>query len=156
MQDGRGFAVVAEEIGKLASDSSDSASRIRSEMDELLNESQAAVRMAEDVQKTNRQQQSVIGTTFDSVNTMINDIEVTARSVKEIAENAKACVEAKDVVMDSMGSLSAISEENAASSEETGASMQELSATVTTLAEDADKLKSVSGMLSDEMAFFKM
>ncbi|MBQ8118967.1 MAG: methyl-accepting chemotaxis protein [Lachnospiraceae bacterium] len=153
---GRGFAVVAEEIGKLASDSSNSADQIRSEMDELLSESQAAVSMADDVQKTNMEQQKVISSTSDSVNMMISDIEETVRSVKQIEANAEACVSAKDVVVDAMSSLSAISEENAASTEETGAAMEELSATVTTLASSAGALNRISAELSEEMSFFKM
>ena len=153
---GRGFAVVAEEIGKLATESNESAGQIRTEMDRLLNESQAAVNMANEVQKTNNQQQEVITDTARSVNGMISDIEETVQSVKKIADNAEDCVAAKDVVADAMGSLSAISEENAASSQETGASMEELAATVTTLAQDAGTLRDVSTRLSDEMSFFKM
>ncbi len=153
---GRGFAVVAEEIGKLASDSSNSASQIRSEMDELLKQSQEAVTMAEEVEKTNNNQQSVIDATYDSVNSMIEDINNTVNGVSRISANADACVTAKDVVIDAMTSLSSISEENAASTEETGASMEELAATVSTLTSNADSLKQVSEELTKEMSFFKL
>ena len=153
---GRGFAVVAEEIGKLASDSSNSASQIRSEMDELLKQSQEAVAMADEVQKTNNKQQAVIDSTYNSVNIMIGDINETVNGVSAISANADACVSAKDIVVDAMASLSSISEENAASSEETGASMEELAATVSTLTHNADSLKQVSEELTKEMSFFKL
>ena len=153
---GRGFAVVAEEIGKLASDSSNSASQIRSEMDELLKQSQEAVAMADEVQKTNSKQQAVIDSTYNSVNIMIGDINETVNGVSAISANADACVSAKDIVVDAMASLSSISEENAASSEETGASMEELAATVSTLTHNADSLKQVSEELTKEMSFFKL
>ena len=153
---GRGFAVVAEEIGKLASDSNESANRIRSEMDNLLKESQAAVGMAGNVQATNEKQQTVLDATFDSVNTMIEDIQETTREVDEIAKNADACVDAKNVVMEAMTSLSAISEENAASSQETGASMDELSSTVVKLSQSAQSLNDVSANLSEEISFFSL
>ena len=153
---GRGFAVVAEEIGKLASDSSNSASQIRSEMDELLKQSQEAVSMADEVQKTNNTQQAVIDSTYNSVNSMIEDINNTVNGVNAISANADACVQAKDIVVDAMSSLSSISEENAASSEQTGASMQELAATVSTLTHNADSLKQVSEELTKEMSFFKL
>ncbi len=152
---GRGFAVVAEEIGKLALDSNEAANQIRSEMDALLSESQAAVSMAENVQKNNVKQQEVIASTFSSVNKMIEDIEVTSDGVSKISMNADACVAAKDVVMEAMSSLSAISEENAASSQETGASMDELTATVSSLSDSARSLRDVSTTLSDETGFFK-
>lgn len=153
---GKGFAVVAEEIGKLATDSNNSAEHIKEEMDELLRQSQEAVNMADDVQKTNRQQQEVINDTFNSVNSMIGDIEETVKGVRIIADNAENCVAAKDKVVDAMGSLSAISEENAAACEETGASMEELSATVTTLAGSARSMHDVSANLNDEVGFFKI
>ncbi len=153
---GKGFAVVAEEIGKLATDSNNSAEHIKEEMDELLRQSQEAVNMADDVQKTNRQQQEVINDTFNSVNSMIGDIEETVKGVRIIADNAENCVAAKDKVVDAMGSLSAISEENAAACEETGASMEELSATVTTLAGSARSMHDVSNNLNDEVGFFKI
>ena len=152
---GRGFAVVAEEIGKLALDSNHSADTIRTEMEALLTESQAAVSMAETVQKNNVRQQEVIESTFDAVNRMIEDIRVTSNGVSAISGNADACVGAKDEVVDVIASLSGISEENAASSQETGASMQELSATVATLSESARSLKDVSSTLLEEMSFFK-
>ena len=153
---GRGFAVVAEEIGKLASDSINTAEQIRREMDELLKESQSAVKMAGEVSDTNSQQQEIINVTYDSVNGMIGDIEMTVSGVNEISENADKCVVAKNRVVDVMESLSAISEENAASSEETGASMEELSATVTTLANSAGSLHEVSTRLNEEVSFFKI
>ncbi|MCR5651344.1 MAG: methyl-accepting chemotaxis protein [Lachnospiraceae bacterium] len=152
---GKGFAVVAEEIGKLALDSNRSADQIRSEMDLLLSESQAAVSMADNVQKNNVRQQEVIETTFSSVNRMIEDIETTAAGVHKISVNADACVNAKDAVIEVMDSLSAISEENAASSQETGASMEELTATVSTLSDSATSLHDISTTLSDETGFFK-
>ncbi|SEG48272.1 methyl-accepting chemotaxis protein [Butyrivibrio sp. Su6] len=152
---GKGFAVVAEEIGKLAEDSRQMADDIRKEMDILLEESQAAVGMASEVQKGNDEQQEVLGATVQSVNAMIDDISSTVESAKSIEKDAGTCVSAKNVVSDAMSSLSAISEENAASSEETGASMQELSATVTTLSASAGSLKEIADKLSADMEFFK-
>ncbi len=152
---GKGFSVVAEEIGKLADDSRAMADEIRKEMDVLLEESQAAVTMAADVQRENTEQVEVLGATVQSVNAMIQDISATVDSAKSIETDAGTCVSAKNVVADAMSSLSAISEENAASSEETGASMEELSATVTTLASSADNLRSIATQLNEEMAFFK-
>ena len=151
---GKGFAVVAEEIGKLALDSNQSAESIRTEMASLLEKSQAAVSVADTVQKNNEKQQEIITSTFDAVNKMIEDIRDTANGVSEISRNADACVSAKDDVVDVINSLSGISEENAASSQETGASMQELTATVDTLSQSASSLKDVSAVLLDEMNFF--
>ena len=152
---GKGFAVVAEEIGKLAVDSSQSANEIRAEMDILLNESQGAVKKADEVRRTTEEQKKILDPTVHSIDNLISDINTTVSGVKTITTAAEACSDSKGVVADAMGSLSAISEENAASSEETSASMQELNAKVTTLAQAASNLKEISDRLNSEIAFFQ-
>ncbi|MBO4456734.1 MAG: methyl-accepting chemotaxis protein [Butyrivibrio sp.] len=152
---GKGFAVVAEEIGKLADDSKKMADEIRKEMDVLLEQSKAAVNASDEVRKGNLDQQDALGETLVSVNGMLADIRETVSGVKSISTGAETCVSSKDMVSDSMTSLSAISEQNAASSEETGASMEELSATVTTLAGSASNLKKIADKLNDDIQFFK-
>ena len=153
---GRGFSVVAEEIGKLANDSKEMADDIRRVMDILLQQSKAAVEASDDVRKSNLEQQKALGEAFESVSGMLGDIDETVNGVKAISENAQTCVSSKDVVADSMTSLSAISEENAASAEQTGNSMNELSETVSSLAGSAESLKETAGQLHQEVEFFKL
>ena len=152
---GRGFAVVAEEIGNLADNSKQLADEIRLTMTTLLKESQEAVEMAESTRKVNDEQMSVLQQTVVNVDAMLADISATVGSVEGIRENAGTSEQAKNVVVDAMSSLSAISEENAASSEETGASSEELAATVSSLSESADSLKNIAEELSADMEFFK-
>lgn len=152
---GKGFAVVAEEIGKLAEDSKKMADDIRQEMDILLDQSKAAVSAAESIKDSNITQQSALGETLTSVNSMLEDIASTVGGVQRISRGAETCESSKNAVVDTMSALSAISEENAASSEETGASMEELSATVTTLAGSANNLKEIAAKLNEDMSFFK-
>ena len=152
---GKGFAVVAEEIGKLAEDSKQMADEIKTEMENLLQQSKAAVSAAEDVRQGNNDQQIALGETLESVNGMLEDIRSTVDGVHLITNGANTCENSKNAVVDTMSALSAISQENAASSEETGASMEELSATVTTLAGAASDLKDIAEELNKEMEFFK-
>ena len=152
---GRGFAVVAEEIGHLATDSATSASEIRDEMQKLLTQSQEAVRVADEVAKTNQHQHDTIGNTVGSIQNLINGIQTTVNGVDHINSNAAACNDSKVVVVDAMTNISAISEENAASTEHTSATMEELNATVATLAHEASLLKEHADTLIDEMLFFK-
>ncbi len=153
---GRGFAVVAEEIGKLADDSKRMADDIKQEMEVLLRESGSAVSAADEVKSANLEQQTSLSETIDAINGMIEDINVTVGGVQSISRGAEQCNTSRNVVVDNMNALSAISQENAASSEETGASMQELSATVTTLAGSASDLKDVAEKLNKSVAFFKV
>ena len=152
---GRGFAVVAEEIGQLADDSAKSASEIKEQMDVLLQESQDAVKKAEEVRKATEEQRLILDNSVQSIDGLINQIGQTMQGIQSITQSADACNDSKLVVVDAMDSLSAISEENAASTEETSASMQELSATVATLSTAADNLKEVSNNLMEQIAFFK-
>ncbi|MCR5626881.1 MAG: methyl-accepting chemotaxis protein [Lachnospiraceae bacterium] len=152
---GRGFAVVAEEIGQLSDDSARSANDIKAEMNILLEESQGAVKMAEEVRKVTEEQKEILENTVKSVNDLIGEINTTIEGIQEITSSAVACDSSKVVVVDAMDSLSAISEENAASTEETSASMQELNATVNTLASAADTLKEISSDLLKEINFFQ-
>ncbi|MBR1861986.1 MAG: methyl-accepting chemotaxis protein [Lachnospiraceae bacterium] len=152
---GRGFAVVAEEIGKLADESAASANEIQAEMNVLLKESQSAIEMAADVNKTTEEQKAIIEDTVNSIAKLIDGIEMSVAGIESITASAQACDESKDVIVDAMSSLSAISEENAAGAEETSASMEELNATVNTLAAAAGSLKDISEKLINEMQFFK-
>ena len=86
---------------------------------------------------------------------MIGDIEKTVNRIEKISGEADTCVASNKNVSHAMSSLSAISEENAAATETTGASVEELSATVSTLADSAASLKTISDKLFKEIAFFK-
>ncbi len=152
---GRGFAVVAEEISKLADDSANMAKEIREEMNALLAESQSAISTAESVKETGTEVRGVLDATAESIRGLIGDIEITVDGVSAIENDAQTCQDAKAVVVDAMGSLSAISEENAAASQQTSASMQELNATVNVLAASADDLNGIAKRLADEVSFFR-
>lgn len=106
---GRGFAVVAEEIGNLADESANAASEIQAEMNILLQESHNAVAMAKEVNTTNDEQNAILHETVDSVYQMIEDIDTSVKGIKNIAESATLCDGAKNVIIDVMESLSAIS-----------------------------------------------
>ncbi len=152
---GKGFAVVAEEIGKLADDSAQSANEIRDQMSALLVESQSAVATAQEVREVTESQKEILEATIESINKLINDIATMVTGVGTITDDASACGVSRDVIVETMNSLSAISEENAASCEETSASMQELNATVNTLSGAADNLRNISDKLINDMSFFK-
>ena len=152
---GRGFSVVAEEIGKLAADSAKSADEIRKLMEQLLTQSQSAVKTANEVQAANTNQQEVIRSTVDRISSMIDAIATTVEGIRRIHLSAGQSEKAGTVVADAMNSLSAISEENAASTQETSASMQELSTTVAVLARSAEELRNIAEQLNKDISFFK-
>lgn len=124
---GRGFAVVADEIRILADQSHESANKIASIVDTLINNSNTSVSTMNNVADIISQQNKKLDNTremFTSLNTEIN--EVTS-AINEITSEIDNLADLKENVLNSVDNLAAIAQENAASTEETSASMIELS-----------------------------
>ena len=153
---GRGFAVVAEEIGKLATESAQTAQEIRDEMTLLLEHAQDASRKTDEISGIKSNVDQVLRETTGTINDLIANVGSTVDGVNTISGLTEECNASKDEIVDAMSSLSAISEENAASTQQTGASMEELNATVNGLASAADSLNNVASRLDDELGFFKI
>ncbi len=153
---GRGFAVVAEEIGKLATESAQTAQEIRDEMSLLLDHAQDASRKTEEISGIKNNVDQVLKETTGTINDLIANVSSTVDGVNTISGLTEECNASKEQIVDAMSSLSAISEENAASTQETGASMEELNATVNGLAAAADSLNNVASKLDDELDFFRL
>lgn len=153
---GRGFAVVAEEIGKLATESAQTAEEIRAEMAKLLKQSQNAMTKTAEVTEKSGDFNNVLNNTVDKINELIGGVGTTVDGVTTISGLSQESAASKTIIVDAMDSLSAISEENAASTEETSASMQELNATVNLLADSAKNLNDLATKLEEELGFFKV
>ncbi len=151
---GRGFAVVANEIRGLAEQSATAAKNIEEIMGVLSADSQATMTNAGQVQVSVEKQGEVLNRTIDVVNTMIGNIDESLVVTKKIVESVDQSDKATKVFADTINSLSAISQENAASTEETRASMLELAETVGKLSEKANNLNDISKILEREMSYF--
>ena len=153
---GRGFAVVAEEIGSLATESSQTADEIRNEMLHLLNQAEKASANAKEVSNIGNNVISVLGETVEKINALMDDVRSTVDGVNNISALTEECDASKMVIVDAISNLSAISEEYAASTQETSASMQEINANINTLAGSAEELMNVAHKLDDDLEFFKL
>ena len=153
---GRGFAVVAEEIGKLATESAQTAEEIRAEMSKLLTQSKNAIAKTEEVNAITGNVNNVLQNTVGQINELISGVGTTVDGVTTISGLSQESAASKTIIVDAMDSLSAISEENAASTEETSASMQELNATVNVLSQSASDLNDLAKKLEEDLDFFKI
>ena len=153
---GKGFSVVAEEIGKLASQSANTANEIRSEMNNLLKHSHDAIDKTNEISNIARNVEKVLNETVGTITELISNVSVTVDSVNNISELTKKCDAAKVIIVDAMSSLSAISEENAASSEETATSMEELNNTVSALTDSSNNLQDATEKLDSNLKFFNI
>lgn len=153
---GRGFAVVAEEIGKLATESAQTADEIRAEMERLLKQSQNAITKTKEVTDIEENVTAVLQSTVAQINDLIGGVGTTVDGVNTISGLSEESAASKTIIVDAMDSLSAISEENAASTQQTSASMQELNATVNVLSQSAGDLNGLAKQLEEDLAFFQI
>jgi methyl-accepting chemotaxis protein len=151
---GRGFSVVAEEIGKLATESAQTAETIRKEMENLVRKSSDAIKKTDDITSIGANVSSVLKDTVTKINDLIRNVEDTVTGIQTISKLTEKCDASKVIIVDAMTSLSAISEENAASTEETSASMEELNATIIMLADSAKSLNDIAEQLRKDLSFF--
>lgn len=116
---GRGFAVVADEIRQLADQSSESAKKIGEIVEELIENSNRSVHTMDGVlTEINEQNEKLNATreTFGQLNEEVGNVVVAIGNIQREIDSVN---QAKTDVMNSMDSLAAISQENAASTEET-------------------------------------
>ena len=153
---GRGFAVVATEISKLSEDSAQSTKTIEDIIHQLTVDSEASVRIMNEVNEIILEQQQKLVQTREKFDVVSTGIENSRKESSVISSQADECNSERGKVVDVIQNLSAVSEENAASTQETTASMQELNATINLLAEAAGELKSMAQVLEEDVAFFKL
>lgn len=153
---GRGFAVVADEIRQLADQSSDSAEKIKSIVEQLLADSASSVSVLEKLNESFSVQAEQLDSTKSNMEIMSGNVASVKETSSSISVQVKSLYDAKNGLMEVISDLSAISEENAASTEETNASMEELNATFAIISESANKLQSLAEELKDNISYFKV
>jgi len=124
---GRGFAIVADEIRVLADQSRDSANKIASIVETLINNSNTSVRTMNNVADIIVQQNQKLDNTMEMFTSLNKEITEVSSAINEITNEIDNLANLKENVLNSVDSLAAIAQENAASTEETSASMIELS-----------------------------
>ena len=111
---GRGFAVVADQIGKLASDSANSAVNTKKLIENSISEIE------------NGNEITLKATT--AIESVIDGIKMLASSTKEISELSVSQAEAMKQLEQGVEQISEVIQSNSAAAEETSATSEELSA----------------------------
>ena len=155
-EQGRGFAVVAAQIQKLAEQSNESAKEISEIIRVLMEDSQKAVSIMDDVKEIFKKQSEHVDNTKQAFDEIQKNVEQSIAGMSAIDEKTKQLDREKSGVIDIVQNLSAIAQENAASTEETSASVTEVKAISDQLSEEADSLKNISHTMEQSMAVFQI
>lgn len=153
---GLGFSVVADEIRKLAEQSSSFTGEIKNIINELKLSSQDAVITIQNVNKTIEDQIESVKGTEEKFELIAKAIDSAQDIINNLNSSSKLMDNKKDVIIDLVQSLSAISQENAAGTEETSASMEEQSASAEQVSSYGQKLSVISKDLRDLLQEFKV
>lgn len=152
---GRGFAVVAQEIGQLATQSAESAKRINSIIENIVERSTKNTELAKQIKEAVTDEAHVlesVASTFQKVQKNINE---TVVSVTNVSEKIKTVNDAKESVVGEVQNLSAIAEESAASTEETNASAEELGAQIEMIAGQTEQVNDGVRKVEENISYFK-
>lgn len=153
---GRGFAVVAEEIRKLAEQSSDSTKAIDEVVNELQRNAQDAVKTMERVAAISREQTSSVNNSKNKYISIEEAIKEAEAAVGKLNASETEMTNMKNAILDTLQSLSAIAEENAASTQQATASIEEQSASIEEIAMACEGLANLAQNLQSVINKFKI
>lgn len=155
-EQGRGFAVVAAQIQQLAEQTNASARQIEEIISSLINDSEKAVKTMVVVKDIMDKQNENVVQMDERFQKVITGIDESLESMDRISEKTQNLDKARVNVVDTVQSLTAIAEENAASTEQTFASMIEIGSIITDISSEADELKQIADEIDKSMEIFEL
>lgn len=153
---GKGFAVVAEEVRNLADQSQAAADEISATIQNLIANSNRSVDIMDDVIREMDNQNLKLNETKSVFGQLDGNINRVADAVGIIRTEADTMGSAKDAVLESLESLAAISEENAASTQETAAAMGEVQQVIMECNDSLKELSDIADLLDENVKQFTL
>ena len=153
---GKGFAVVAGEIKRLSEQSAQSSSEIENTLNGLISNYKLIVKKMQNTNENINSQKEKLDETRSNFIILEKDIKLTVDKIADIESKVQQLDEMRQILIDIISNLSAVSEENAASSEQTTASIEELSSTITQICENIKNVKDKAKNLYASIEVFKI
>ncbi|AZS15153.1 methyl-accepting chemotaxis protein [Paenibacillus lutimineralis] len=144
---GKGFSVVASEIRKLAEKSAEHADQIRDTIVGIVENAENATEAMTKTKEITLEQNAAVKDTETAFMTIQELMDQVIHSINQMSGEMKKTVTLKDDVVQSIESLSAISEESAAAAEEVSASTQDQLKAIDTVSQAAEDLSQSSSEL---------
>lgn len=153
---GRGFAVVAEEIGKLAEQSTSFTQQINNVIKELTQKIEFTVRTISEVDRTISAQTDMVGETKEKFDGIAEAVSKMRSVIDALSTSGKEMEGKKDEMIQILGNLSAISEENAAATQETLATVETQTSSISKIADISSELAELAGEIKENISRFKL
>ncbi len=153
---GRGFAVVAEQISKLAAQSGNNATEIEKVINTLLEQSGLMVSYMNDVKIKISEQREKLNLTIDKFSAVADGVDSSLVNIGNITNGMNELRKSRDVILDIISDLSAVSQQYAASTNGTIEAAQSMNDAMKSLDAASEKLKAMSDDLTRELEIFKI
>lgn len=154
-EEGKGFAVVAAEIRKLAEQSDQFTEEISKVINDLKEKTENAVTTMKEMSVIVNEQSKSVKDTKSKFEGIAVAIEKTQNIIDGLNESGKMMEDQKDTIINFIGKLSSISEENAAGTEEASASIEEQTASIEQIACTSEDLAKLAAEMNQNVARFK-
>jgi methyl-accepting chemotaxis protein len=155
-ESGRGFSVVASEIRKLAEKSAEYADQIRDTIQGVIKGADCATVAMSRTKEITLEQNGAVKDTETAFTTIQELMYQVIHSINQISGEVQIMSGLKNDVIQSIESLSAISEESAAAAEEVSASTQDQLQAINTVSQSAEILTQSSSELEQLVKKFKI
>lgn len=153
---GRGFAVVADEVRKLAEQSRRNADQILTVVESIHKDTDEVIRTSKTVEASVMEQTKSVENTVRSFGDILASIENIAPLMKKTYSAMDEIVKSKDIVMERVEQVSAVTQENSATTEEVAASTEQLTASSQEVASTAQSLSEIAAGMMDTVNRFKL
>ncbi len=153
---GKGFAVVADNIKDLAGDTNNLAGEITNMLSTITDYSAKNKELTEAIKGAITNETAALEEMSESFDQMLALLQETEEGNRQIVELVNTMNTDKENIMNSVESLSSISEENAASTQETSASLMQLDTNMESVVEQARDLQKIAEELTANVKYFKV
>ena len=152
---GKGFGVVAEEIKNLAEQSNQSANKIKDVVNQISSQSDECVNESREVMGIIDEQRKLLDITLEKFELLDNEIKSSVNGINSVSGVAAELDRIKGILLNSVGDLSAISEETAATNQCVTASIDNIAENVQKVSDDSDYMNELSDGLKEAISYFK-